>query len=324
MNRRKLLRCLAATAPAFHLLGAQALDTFPSKPIRIIAGSGAGTSLDLAARLYADKMSAYLKQPIVVENVAGASSLLAVRQLLKAPPDGYTLLVVANTLVTVPHLNPKAGYATKDFTAIGEMNRSPAVLVTGGSSPYKSLSDLVAAARRNPGQIPFGSSGVGTTTHLPVEMLAQQARVTFSHVPYKGIAAAVPDVVAGRVAFLIAAGPAVVELIKTGGLRALAISSEKRSAAFPDLPTLKELGYPGATFEIWLGAVGPAGMPRGVRDRLGDAMEAARSNPDLVARFAALGQEISAVRTPDQFEATMRADEERLAKLIKQANIVAD
>jgi len=247
-----------------------------------------------------------------------------VRQLLKAPADGHTLLVMANTLVTVPHLNPKAGYGIKDFTAIGEMSRSPELLVTGGSSPFRSLADLVGAAKKAPGQISFGSSGLGTTTHLPVEMLARSAGITLNHVPYKGIAAAVPDVVAGRVNFLMGAPTSLIELMKSGGLRPLAISSDKRSPAFPDVPTLRELGYPEATFEIWLGAVGPAGIPKAVKDRLGDAMEAARTSPDIIARFATLGQEISAVRTPDQFEAVMRADEEKLGKLIKSANIVAE
>ena len=325
MNRRNLLGCLATLVPTSTWLGAKAQDAaFPSKPIRIVAGSGAGTLIDQAARVYADRMSAHLKQTVVVENVAGAASLLAIRQVQKAPADGYTLLVVANTLVTVPHLNAKAGYAVKDFAAVGEMVRSPVILVTSGSSPFKSVADIVAAAKKAPGQVSFGSSGVGTTNHLPVEMLAQQAGVSFTHLPYKGIAAAVPDVAAGRVSFLMAAATSVAELIRSGVLRPLAISADKRSKRFPDVPTLKELGYPGATFELWIGAVVPAATPSAVKARLGEAMEAARANPEVQARFEALGQEISAIRSPEQFEAVLRSDEEKLAALIKAAGIVAD
>lgn len=322
MNRRQLLQALASIAPACAWPGARAQDAaFPSKPIRLISGSVPGTLVDQAARLYAERMATYLKQPVVIEYVSGASSLLAVRQVLKSPPDGHTLLVAANTLVTVPHINSKAGYVVKDFAAVGEMVRSPVLLVTSASSPYKTLADLIAAARKEPGRIGYGSSGIGTTNHLAVELLARQASISFNHIPYKGIAAAVPDVVAGRLGFLMGTATSVVELIKSGALRALAISSDKRSPQFASVPTLKELGYPGATFELWIGALAPAGISRAVRSRLGDAMEAARADPELVKRLEAAGQEISAVRTPDQFEAVLRADEERLQKVIKDANI---
>lgn len=327
MNRRRLLKNLAAIPPALSMtmFGAQAQDaSYPSKPIRIIVSSGAGTLTDQSARFYAEKMSVFLKQPIVVENIAGASSLLAYRQLLKSPPDGYTLLSTANTLVVVPHLNPKAGYALRDFSGVGEMVRSPHLLVTSGTSPYKTLPELISAAKKNPGLITYGTSGVGTTNHISVELLARYAGVKFSHVPYKGIAAAVPDVVTGRVIFLNAASNSVAELLKTGALRALAISSERRSSQFPDIPTVKELGYPEATFEIWIGLVAPAGLPPAVKARLGEAMEAARTDQDIVRRLEAAGQEISGVRTPDQFEAVLRSDEEKFRKLIKEANIVAE
>lgn len=323
--RRKLLQYLATVALPSTLFVAHAQDAaFPSKPIRIIVSSGAGTLTDQSARFYAEKMSAYLKQPIVIENIAGASSLLAYRQLLKAPADGYTLLSTANTLVIMPHLNSKAGYALKNFSGVGEMVRSPHLLVTSGASPFKSLPELIAAAKKNPENITYGISGVGTTNHISVELLAHHAGVKFSHVPYKGIAMAIPDVVAGRVNFMNAASNSVAELMKTGALRALAISSEKRSPQFPNIPTVKELGYPEATFEIWIGLVAPAGIPPLVKARLGEAMEAARADQDIVRRVATAGQEISEVKTPDQFEAVLRADEEKFRKLIKDANIVAE
>jgi tripartite-type tricarboxylate transporter receptor subunit TctC len=234
------------------------------------------------------------------------------------------VLVSANTLVTVPHINPQAGYAVKEFTAVGEMVRSPMLLVTSGASPFKSLADLIAAAKKHPGAISFGTSGIGTTNHLGVALLARQAGVSFNHVPYKGITAAVPDVAAGRVAFMMGAPNSAAALLQSGALRALAISAEKRSPKFTDIPTVKEFGFPDAIFEVWIGAVAPAAIPRPVRARLGEAMEVARNDQDLLRRLEGLGQEVSAVRTPDQFDAVLRADEEKLRKLIRDTNIVAE
>lgn len=323
VHRRDILRALSCL-PAAAVPGAFAQDAFPTKPIRVVSGSVPGTAVDVATRLYAERMAAFLKQPVVVDHVSGASSLLAVRQVIKAPADGYTLLAVANTIVTVPHINPKAGYAVSDLAGIGEMVRSPVILVTSSSSPYKSLADLIAAAKRAPGQISYGSSGLGTTNHLAVELLSRNAGVKFTHVPYKGIAAAVPDVVAGRVGFLMGTSTSTAELMKSGALRALAISSDARSPQFPDVKTVKELGYADATFELWIGLVGEAGIPAPVKARLGEAMEFARRDPALVAKLREGGQEISGVRTPAQFDALLRSDEARLLKVIKEANIVAE
>ena len=319
-----LPQLLIALAMGVSALTAVAADQFPSKRLRIIHGSVAGTLVDTASRLYAEGMSAYFKQPVVVEPMSGATTMIAIRTAIKAPPDGYTLLVGASTLVVLPHTNPQAGYATKDFTPIGEMVRSPLVLVTSGSSPYTSLSDLIAAAKKSPERITYASGGVGTTNHLAAALITRQAGVKLTHVPYKAIAAAVPDVTAGRVDFLMAAPNSVAELIKSGMLRALAITSDKRSPAFPQLPSLREQGYADATYEIWIGAVGPAGIPGPVRARLAEGMEAARNDPNVVKRVEALGQAISPVRTPAQFEAVMRTDEEKLRKLVKEMNIVAE
>ncbi|MDF3839920.1 tripartite tricarboxylate transporter substrate binding protein [Cupriavidus basilensis] len=297
---------------------------FPSRQIRIVVGTVAGTLVDQSARYYAEKMSVFLKQPVVVENVSGASSLLAIRQVMKAPADGYTLLAAANTLVTVPHVNPRAGYAVSDFTAIGEMVRSPSLLVTRGAGPYRTLAELIAAARKSPGQVSYGSAGIGATNHLPVELLARQAGVSFTHVPYKGIGAALPDAVAGRLSFVMGAATSMAELLKSGTLRPLAISLNRRSPKFPDVPTFRELGYPDVTFEVWVGVVGPAGIPAAAKSRLAEAMAFARADHDIIRRLDAVGQEISPVRTPEQFAGVLRTDEDKFRKLIRDANIIAD
>ena len=152
----------------------------------------------------------------------------------------------------VPHRNANAGYSVKEFAAVGEMARLPSMLVVGGASPFLSIADLVAAAKKRPGQVSYGSGGVGTTSHLPV-LFARQAQVTFIHVPYKGTAVAVPDVTSGRVDFLMGTPTSLVGLMKNGGLRALAITAETRSPKFPNIPTFKELGFDDATFDIWVG-----------------------------------------------------------------------
>lgn len=325
MNRRPLILGAAAMLAAAFFPAVQAQEaSFPSRPIRLLVGTAPGALADQAARLYAERMSAYLKQTVLVENVTGAGTLLAVRQTAKANPDGYTLHVNANTLVTVPHVNAKAGYTTKDFVGIGELVRSPSLLVVSGSSPYKTLADLIAAARQKPGQVSYGSGGIGTTAHLPVEVFAREAGIRLTHVPYKGVAAVVPDLVAGRVSMMMSTATSTMELIKSGGLRVLAISSAARSPQFPNVPTFKELGLPEATFEIWIGMVGPAGIPKPVRDRLSQALEAARSDPRLVAQLAGAGQQISAVRTPEQFDAVLKSEEEKFARVIKEAGITAE
>lgn len=322
MKRRHILRGLAGSLALPFLSRAQ--DAYPSKPIRLVVSSAPGALADQASRLYGDRMSAFLKQPVVIENISGAGALLAARQVARAAPDGYTLLTGANTLVTIPHLNARAGYAMKDFTAVGEMVRSPSLLVVAASSPYKSLGDLVAAAKKQPGSVAYASGGIGTTSHLPVELFARQAGVKFTHVPYKGNSAAIPDVVGGRVPFMMGTATGYAELLKSGALRALAITSEARSPKFPSVPTFKEQGFGEATFEIWIGMVAPAGTPAPVIARIAAAMEAARGDAELVAKLDGAGQTISNVRTPAQFAAVLRGDEERLAKVIQEAGITAD
>ncbi len=323
MDRRQLLKYLASLAPAAGVLSAHAQDVFPSKPIRLIVTSSPGALLDAASRLYAERMTAVLKQPVVVENMTGAGGLLARRHVAKAPADGYTLLAAANTVTTIPHLNAGAGYSLKEFAAVGEMARSPSLLVVSSSSPFKSIADIVAAAKKGAGAVNYASGGIGTTSHLPVELFARQAGVKFTHVPYKGNAVAVPDVVANRVGFMMGTPTSLVELMKTGQLRALGITSEKRSPKYPDIPTFKEAGFDEATFDIWVGLLVAAATPKAIRQKIGDAMEAARGDAGIVARIDGMGQVISDIRTPDQFDKVLRDEDDKYRKLIKDANIVA-
>lgn len=324
VNRRKLIRFFGAAASVAAAPIARSQAAFPAKTIRILVASQPGAMVDKVSRLYADRMSAFLKQPIVVENLAGASSLLAARQLFKAAADGYTLMTSANTMVTVSLINRNAGYTVADFTAVGELARSPQLLVVASASPYQSLPELIQAAKRNPEHISYGSGGFGTTGHLPVEMFASQARIKLTHVPYKGGAAAITDVAGGRVTFMMGTPTSAAELIKGGTLRALATSSDVRSPKFPGVPTFRELGYPEGTYELWVGLVGPKGIPAPVRARLAQAMDVARSDAELLANLEGAGQEISANRTPEQFESVLRTEEAKVRKIMKDAGIVPE
>jgi tripartite-type tricarboxylate transporter receptor subunit TctC len=200
---------------------------------------------------------------------------------------------------------------------------APATRETGRPQPALHHSDGAAAGKR-PGALNYASGGQGTTSHLPAEMFVHQAGVKITHVPYKGVAPAVPDVVANRVVFMMATPTSVAGLVQSGQLRVLAITSEVRSPRYPDVPTFKELGYGGVSFEIWVGMLAPAGLPKAVRARLGQAMQAARSEPQLALKLEELGQSISDVRTPDQFDVFLRAEEAKYAKVIRDANIVAE
>ncbi len=325
LDRRQFLRCLAVLAPALPPHAALADDaTFPTRPIRIMVASAAGTSVDQVTRLYAERMSAFLHQPVVVDNVTGASTAVAARQLAHSAPDGYTLMTSANTVVVAPLVLHSAGYDVADFTAVGELARTPALLTVSGSSPYHSLAELLAAAKARPGALSYASSGVGATNHLPVEMFARQAGVSFTHEPYKGISLAVPDVVSDRVSFMLAAPTSIQQLLKTGALRALAISSEARSPTFPDVPTFEELGWSAGTYAVWIGMLAPANLPPAVRGRLAQALEAARSDRELGRRLEAAGQAISHIRKPEQFATLLHNEQERMRKVIQDAHIRLD
>ncbi|MEM5274435.1 tripartite tricarboxylate transporter substrate binding protein [Cupriavidus taiwanensis] len=323
MNRRRFIG--AACGISLAAISAPAVaqsSPYPTKPIRIVVSSVAGALLDASTRLYADRMSRYLKQPVIVENMPGASSMLGARYVARSAADGYTLLAFANTVLTMPGLVKGAGYDfNKDFVALGEMARAPALLVVSGASSYQTLDDLVKAAKQQAGALTFGSGGQGSTSHLPVELFARSAGIRLTHVPYKGVAAAVPDLISGRVNCMMGSATSFYGPIQAGSMRVLAISSESRSTKFPNVPTFKELGYPQATYSIFVGMAAPAGIAKAVQARLAEAIEAARSDPALQTRLAALDQEVSDVRTPQQFQAYLLAEEKRTLQLIRDAKI---
>lgn len=322
MKRRTFLHVPAAFA-AGTTLGSAALaqEPFPSKPVRLVIPSATGGVSDAVARVYGERMAKFLKQPVLIENMPGAGTLLAVRHVGKAAPDGHTLCVSANTIVTLPYVDKSAGYSPSDFAGVSYLSKMPMALVVGVESPYRTLAELIAAAKKAPGTITYASVGVGTTSHLPVELFARSAGLKMQLVPYKGIPLAIPDVVAGRVTFMMGTAPSVGELIKSGKMRALAITSDERSPSFANVPTFAELGHAEATYELFLGLMAPAKTPVAVRKMLSDAAEEARKDPELRKRLEALGQELPTQTTPEQFSAFLKREEEKMKKLVKEANI---
>ncbi len=324
MDRRRLLLTLPGLLAATAGVPVLAQQGYPSKPVRVVCGSTAGALLDFATRLYAEKMAEVLRQPLVVENMAGASSVLAARNVIRSAADGYTLLTAANTLLAMPHLSRTAGFRAADFTPIGEMARSPSILVVSPASGFNSVDDVISAARAHPGKIAFASGGVGTVSHMAAELFAEQARIKMLHVPYKGVVPAVSDVVSNRVALLIATPTSVEGLVKSGRLRVLAITSGERSDQYPAVPTFKDLGLPGATFEVWVGMFAPAGLGAPVLLALGKAMEAARNDAGIQRKLRDNGQTISDLHTPEKFASFVAQEDLNLARLIGTANITTD
>ncbi|HSW16496.1 MAG TPA: tripartite tricarboxylate transporter substrate binding protein [Ramlibacter sp.] len=323
MKRRAVVAASASALLCAAALCQQALaqEPFPSKPIHFVVPSAPAGVSDAVARLYGEHMAKALKQPVLVDNMPGAGTLLAVRHVLKAQPDGYTLSVSANTVVTLPYVDKSAGYNPAEFTGVSYLSKMPMVLVVGNESPFKTLAELVAAAKKAPGDVTFGSVGIGTTSHLPVELFAKTAGIKLQMVPYKGIPLAIPDVVSARVTLMMGTAPSVGELIKSGKMRALAVTSDTRSPSFPNVPTFAELGYEEASYELFLGLMAPAKLPAAARKLLSDAAEAAKKDPEVRKRLEALGQELPSQTTPDQFNSFLRREEQKMKQLVKDANI---
>lgn len=328
MQRRDFSRNLALMAStAFFPIWALSKNTdYPIKPVKVIVGSSAGALTDLATRLYGEKLTNILNQSFVVENLPGASSIIATKNLIKSSNDGYTLLTIANTVFTLPYLSKKADYKpSKDFTIIAELARGPGMLVVNAKSKYHSLKDLIEDARKRPEQVSYASGGMGTTSHLPMEMFQSEANIKMLHIPYKGIAPGVVDLLGGRVDALMGTPTSMLSAIKAGNLRPLAITSENRVEEFPNVPTFKELGYPQATYMIFISLVGPANIPQEVVEKLAKAINEVKKDPAVINKLKELGQSIDPQMSDiNNLKKFLFEDETKYANLIIQKNIQID
>lgn len=295
---------------------------FPSKPIHVIVPAGTGGNLDLTARVIGQHMSETLGQAFVIENRAGGNALTGTRMVQKAAPDGYTLLAISNTFAISPSVIANTGYdPVKDFSGIGLMNSVSLLAVVSAVTPYRTLQDYVTAAKASPGKLSYASGGTGTTTHLAAAMFAEQAGLQLLHVPYKGNAPAIPDVLSGQVLIIFDPINTSSPLVKEGKFRALGYTGSRRAALHPEVPTVAELGYPGYEFSIYTGLVAPAGTPREVIARLHAALSKARGSKELRDRFVREGTEMSADDSVEQFNEFLRREVTRYTSVVKAANI---
>jgi tripartite-type tricarboxylate transporter receptor subunit TctC len=299
---------------------------FPDRPIKIIVGFAAGGSTDVAARIVAQKMSEILGQSVLVENRAGASGLLAAEDVVKSPPDGYTLMMASQTVLAVaPRLYRKATVdPIKDFAPVAYCGASPLILVVNPSFPAHTTSEVIAMAKADPGKIIFGTGGVGTTPHIASEMFQFAAGIKMTHVPYRGEAGAINDLVAGQIPAMFANLSAIMGQLKGGTVRAIAVTSPQRSQLVPDVPTVAET-LPGFAAETWFGLVAPAGTPHVIIARLNAAALQALASTDTKKRYADVGMTDSSEgrTTPEQLDAYIKSEIAKWSKVIEDANIQA-
>lgn len=313
----------AAVVAVFYLSIAAGMAAYPDRPIRFIVPSSAGSGPDVIARIFAHRLSAVLGQQIVVDNRAGANSIIGTEIVVRAAPDGYTLLITSGSHTINPHVYRKLPYdSLRDLTPISEIVKSSGlVLVVHPTFPLRTVQQVVDAARAAPGKFSYASAGVGNLQHLAGEMFCLMAGVRITHVPYKGGGAAINDVLANQIAMNFASSPAAVPFVKTDRLRGVAFTGLKRSDQIPDVPTLDESGLKGYEISGWYGIYGPAQLPRPIVNRLYEAARAVMQNPDTRKTYAEINIE-SKGTTPDEFARFLREDLEKYGKIIKAAGIV--
>lgn len=322
MSRRPIpaaLLALTVIAPASSYVHAQ---NYPSKPLRIIVMYGPGSTIDIMARLIAPKLHEALGQPVIVENRAGAGGAIGMDMAAKAAPDGYTLTIGATgPSVTNPLLYSKIPFdPIRDFTYISLIATGPAVIAVHPSIPARNLKEMVALAKARPGQLNYGTPGVGTSPHLAGELFKQVTGTNIVHVPYKGNAEAITDLMGGQISVVFTGVPPVIPLMQAGKVKLMATTGDKRIAAIPDLPTIAEAGYPGAAMGIWYGLVAQAAVPRDIVTRLHKEITRIQTLPDIRDRFAQLGTE-AVTSSPEQFAQLVRDELAKWGKVIKAANI---
>lgn len=311
------------------LLGAAGLaaaQAWPAaKPIRLIVGYPPGGGIDFAARTVQAPLQEALKQQIVVDYKPGAGGMLAAGELTRAAPDGYTLLL-ANTgpFAIAPYLQKKTPYdPVTQFTYIGQISQGSYIAVTRPDHPARDLKEWVSWARANAGRVNFASGGAGTSTHLNGELMNQATGLDVTHVPYKGSAPAMQDLIGGQTQLLIDAGTVLLPQIKGGKLKALAVTGPRRDPQLPDVPTVRELGLAAMESVGFQGLVGPAGMPREVVDRIAAELARVLAQPEVVAKFAGAGAEVHS-QGPAAFASFVKADNEKWAKLIRERKLELD
>ena len=319
--------CLAGAA---GIALAQATSTgsgqaYPAKPIRMLIGFPPGGGTDIVGRIVAQKLGEALGQQIIVDNRGGASGQLAAELVSKAAPDGYTIMMAHIAAISIlPSLVAKLPYdAQKDFAPVSLAAIGPNLLVVHPSVPAKTVKELIALAKARPGQLQYASPGAGTVQHLAGELFKLQAKVDILHVPYKGSGQSIVDLIAGHVHMDFDAVPPVINFVRQGKLRALAVTSAKRFSLLPDIPTIEEAGVPGFDMSTWWGVVAPAAVSKEIVAKLNTEMVKAIRLADAREKISSVGAD-TVGNTPDEFAAFIRAETEKYARIIRAANIKLD
>ena len=313
------MKRLLIAAAAVLVAATSAAQTYPSKTIKIVVPFTAGSATDIMARVVGEKLQAAWGQPVVVENRPGAGGTLGATQVAKGEADGHTLLVVSTGHVVNPVLYSNLQYDTlSDFSGVTPLASLPSVLVVGAGSPYKTVAELIAAARAKPGVLNYASAGVGSATHVNAEKFRANANLQVTHIPFKGTPETIVEVSSGRTDFMFTPVLASIPSIRDNRLRALAVSTAKRSSALPNVPTVAESGLPGFAFDFWIGMLAPSKTPKPVVAKINAEVARILALPEVKERMATLGAETMPM-SPEQFDAYIKDEYTTLGAVMRTA-----
>ena len=320
----KAAALMAALTLVLAAGAAQAQSSYPDRPVHVVLGYPPAGPVDIITRILADRLSTIWGQPAVVENVSGAGGNIAGERVAKAAPDGYTLLMATNAQLAInPSLYAKMTFdPIKDLMPISLSVYSPNILVVPNDVPAKSVAELAAYARANPGKLTYASAGVGTTQHLAGELFKSMAKIDIQHVPYRGAGQVIPDLLGGRITMYFGAIAPLIPLVRDGKLRALAVTSAERFPASPALPTMIESGYPGFVSILSIGLMAPPGTPPAIVEKLHRDAVTALAPPEVRKKLADIGMEVIG-NSPAEFAAAIKAETPQWSKVIKDAGIAA-